>query len=76
MSIDSLIKHVESFNDNIRVERTDEYLSVKGNTYYVRGKLKLLGFRWNPNKREWYYLVKGMDLNRNESGELTAFRLK
>ncbi|MCY3722648.1 hypothetical protein F4X88_15430 [Candidatus Poribacteria bacterium] len=63
MSIDSLIKHVESLNNNIRVERTGEYLSVKGNTYYVRGKLKLLGFRWNRNKREWYYLAKGMDLN-------------
>ncbi|MDE0085264.1 MAG: hypothetical protein OXU23_06100 [Candidatus Poribacteria bacterium] len=63
MRIDSLVKHVESLNDSIRVERTDEYLSVKGNTYYVRGKLKLLGFRWNPNKREWYYMVKGMDSN-------------
>lgn len=63
MSIDLLIKQVESLNNAIRVERTGEYLSVKGNTYYVRGKLKLLGFQWNPNKREWYYLVKGMDLN-------------
>lgn len=66
MNIDSLVKQVESLNDNICVERTGEYLSVKGNTYYVRGKLKLLGFRWNRNKREWYYLAKGMDLNRNE----------
>lgn len=73
MSIDSLIKQVESLNNNIRVERTDEYLSVKGNTYYVRGKLKLLGFQWNPSKREWYYLANGMDVNRNESGQLTAF---
>jgi hypothetical protein len=69
MSIDSLIKQVESLNNNIRVERTDEYLSVKGNTYYVRGKLKLLGFQWNPNKREWYYSVKGI----YESEELTMF---
>lgn len=73
MSIDSLIKQVESLNNNIHVERTDEYLSVKGNTYYVRGKLKLLGFQWNPNKREWYYLVKGIYPNRNESEELTMF---
>ena len=69
MSIDSLIKQVESLNNNIRVERTDEYLSVKGNTYYVRGKLKLLGFQWNPNKREWYYSAKGI----HESEELTMF---
>ncbi len=73
MSIDSLIKQVESLNNNIRVERTDEYLSVKGNTYYVRGKLKLLGFQWNPNKREWYYWVKGMDLNRNEPEQPIMF---
>ena len=60
MRIDSLIKHVESLNNDIRVEKTDEYLRVKGNTYYVRGKLKFLGFQWNPNKRKWYYLVKGI----------------
>lgn len=53
VDINSLIREIESLN-NIQVEITDDYLRVKGNTYSVRGKLKLLGFQWNPKTREWY----------------------
>lgn len=59
MNINSLIHKVENLNNHIRVERIDEYLRVKGNTYHVRAKLKMLGFQWNPKQREWYYLIKG-----------------
>ena len=59
VSINSLIKKVESLNNHIHVEIIDNYLRVKGDTYSVKGTLKLLGFQWNPKKREWYYLVKG-----------------
>ena len=55
MHPDSLIKEIESLSDHICIEITDNYVRVSGDTYYVRGKLKLLGFQWNPNKREWYY---------------------
>ena len=57
MSISSLIEAVEGLGHHIHVEIIDDYVRVKGNTYHVRGKLKLLGFQWNPNKREWYYLL-------------------
>lgn len=73
MSIDLLVKHVKSLNRNVCVEGTKNYVGMKGKTYNVRGKLKLLGFQWNPNKREWYYSAKEINLNRNESGERTRF---
>ena len=73
MSIDALIKEVESLNRNVCVEGAENYVRVKGKTYNVRAKLKLLGFQWNPNKREWYYSAKEINLNRNESGERTKF---
>ena len=63
MSVDALIKQVENLNSNICVEMTENYVRVKGKTYEVKGKLKLLGFQWNPNKREWYYSAKEVDLN-------------
>ena len=66
MSLDSLIRKVESLVDHIHIEMLDDYIRVKGDTYAVRGKLKLLGFQWNPNAREWYYSPKGIDLNENE----------
>ena len=73
MSIDSLIKQVKRLDYNLCVEMKGNYVSVKGKTYKVRGKLKLLGFQWNPNKREWYYLTKEINLNPNESAELATF---
>ena len=71
MSIASLIKEVE--NLGVSIEILENYVRVNGDTYKVRGKLKLLGFQWNPNKREWYYLAKDINLNPNESGSLTTF---
>ena len=64
MGINALITEVKGLNNNIQVEITDDYLRVMGNTYSVRGKLKLLGFRWNPKTREWYYSTAGADLDR------------
>lgn len=59
VNINSLIKEIESLNNRIHVEIIDNYLRVKGDTYSVKSKLKLLGLQWNPKKREWYYLIKG-----------------
>lgn len=73
MAIDLLIKEVESLNSNVCIEITDDYIRLTGNTYKVKGKLKLLGFQWNPNKREWYYSVKGINLNPNEPEGPTMF---
>ena len=73
MGIDLLIKEVESLNSNVCIEIIDNYIRLKGNTYKVKGKLKLLGFQWNPNKQEWYYSVKGINLNPSESEERTMF---
>ena len=56
MTIDSLVKEVESLNQNICVEVTDGEIRVGGKTYSVRYKLKALGFQWNPESKEWYYL--------------------
>lgn len=55
LTINSLVKEVEGLGDNIRVKRVDSGLRVSGNTYPVKGKLKLLGFQWDPRRREWYY---------------------
>lgn len=74
MSIDSLINEVKSLNSHICVEIVDNYIIVKGTAYTMKGKLKLLGFRWNPKKREWYYLLtKGDNLEGYESGRGTTF---
>lgn len=74
MSIDSLIKEVKSLNSHICIEIIDNYIIVKGTTYKMKGKLKLLGFRWNPKKREWYYLLTKEDsLERYEFGRFTTF---
>ena len=73
MRINSLIKEVESLNSGIHVKITDNYVSVSGDTFLVKGKLKLLGFRWNPKSREWYYLAKRADLAGQESERPTAF---
>lgn len=64
MSIASLIKEVE--NLGVRIEILENYVRVDGDTYKVRGKLKMLGFQWNPNKREWYYSAKDINLNPND----------
>ena len=61
MCINSVIKEVEGLNNGIHVKITDDYVRVSGDTFFVRGKLKLLGFRWNPKNREWYYSAKGAD---------------
>jgi hypothetical protein len=54
-AINSLVKEVESLDANIQVKIIDGYLRVSGNTYPVKGKLKLLGFQWDSKQREWYY---------------------
>ena len=64
MCIHSVIKEVERLNNGIHVKITDDYVRVSGDTFFVKGKLKLLGFRWNPKNREWYYSAKGVDLAR------------
>ena len=61
MHINSVIEEVEGLGDGIRVEITDGYIRVSGDAFFVKGKLKLLGFRWNPKNREWYYSAKGAE---------------
>ena len=61
MNINSLIEEVKSLNNNIRVEKIEGYLRVKGDTYHARGRLKMLGFQWNPQVREWYYFMTESD---------------
>ena len=61
MCINSVIKEVEGLNNRIHVKITDDYVRVSGDTFFVKGKLKLLGFQWNPKNREWYYSAKGVD---------------
>ena len=58
MRLTSLIKEVENLNKRIHVKIIDNYVSVSGDTFLVKGKLKLLGFRWNPKSREWFTLLK------------------
>ena len=55
MTINSLVKAVEDFGSDIHVEVLNGAIRVRGNAYQVKGKLKLLGFQWNPKAREWYY---------------------
>ena len=73
MRINSLIQAVKRLNNRIHVKITDNYVSVSGDTFYVKGQLKLLGFRWNPKSREWYYSVKADDPEGQESQRSKAF---
>lgn len=66
VSINSLVKEVESLGVNIRAEIVEDSLRVSGNTYPVRGELKLLGFQWDPKQREWYYHAKEVNLDKYE----------
>ena len=63
LTINSLVKEVEGLGDNIRVKIVDGGLSVSGNTYPVKGELKLLGFQWDSKQREWYYGIEEVDLD-------------
>ena len=58
MRINSLIKEIENLNNRIHIKITDNYVRVSGDTFFVKGKLKLLGFQWNPKSREWYTRLK------------------
>ena len=66
MTIRSLVKAVENLSSRIHVEVLDGEVRVGGSTYSVKGKLKLLGFRWDPTKREWYYPTKESSLGEKE----------
>ena len=67
MTINTLVKTVENLSKHIHVEVIDGIVRIGGITYPVRGKLKLLGFRWNPKAREWYYPMPQTDLDGNAS---------
>ena len=56
MTIDSLEKKVKNLNKEIRVEVTGGEIRVSGKSYPVKDKLKALGFQWDPENKEWYYL--------------------
>ena len=56
MTIDSLVKEVESLNQDIHIEATDGEIRVGGKTYPVRDRLRTLGFQWDSESKEWYYL--------------------
>ena len=66
MTISSLVKAVENLGSHIRVEVLNGEVRVRGSTYPVKGKLKLLGFRWDPKKREWYYPTEEPSLDVQE----------
>ena len=55
MTVNSLVKAVENLSSQIQVEVINGEVRIRGRTYLVKGQLKLLGFRWNPQAREWYY---------------------
>ena len=61
MTINSLVKTVENLSSHIHVEVIDGEVRVRGITYPVKGKLKLLGFRWDRKNREWYYSTQEWD---------------
>ena len=65
MTISSLVKIVENLSSHIHVEVLNGEVRVGDSTYPVKGKLKLLGFRWDPKKREWYYPTKESGLDEN-----------
>ena len=66
MTISSLVKAVENLSSHIHVEVVNGEVRVGGNTYPVKGKLKFLGFRWDPKKREWYYPTEESSLDSHE----------
>ena len=63
MTTHSLIKAVEDLGSDIHAEVIDGAIRVRGNVYPVKGRLKLLGFQWNPKAREWYYSMPEIDLD-------------
>ena len=71
MTINSLVKAVEDLGSHIHVEVIDGVIRVRGNAYAVRGNLKLLGFRWDQRRREWYYLMEETDLDDHEFESFT-----
>ena len=71
MTINTLVKTVENLSRHIHVETIDGVVRVGGMTYPVRGKLKLLGFRWDQRRREWYYLMEETDLDDHEFESFT-----
>ena len=56
MTIDSLEKKVKNLNNGISVEVRGGEIRVSGKSYPVKDKLKALGFQWDPENKEWYYL--------------------
>ena len=66
MTFNSLLKAVENLSNHVQVEMINEEIRVSGRTYFVRGKLKLLGFRWNPQAREWYYPTTASSIAEHE----------
>ena len=56
MTLDSLIKKVKSLKRGIHVEVAGGEIRVGGKSYSVRDKLKALGFQWDPENKQWYYL--------------------
>ena len=67
MTTNALVEVVENLSSHIHVEVLNGEVRVGGSTYPVKGKLKLLGFRWDPKKREWYYPAKESGLDENLS---------
>ena len=56
MTIDLLVKEVKSLDPGICVRVTDGKIRVSGRSYPVRDRLKTLGFQWDSENKEWYYL--------------------
>ena len=71
VTINSLVQVVENLSSQIHVEVRNGEVRVGGRTYPVKGKLKLLGFRWDPTKREWYYPTQTLGLNAHEFESFT-----
>ena len=71
VTISSLVKAVENFSSRIHVEVLYGEVRVGGSTYSVKGKLKLLGFQWDPKKREWYYPTQESGLGAHEFESFT-----
>ena len=56
MTVHSLENIVKNLEQGIRVEVMDGEIRVGGKSYAVRDELKALGFQWDPENKEWYYL--------------------
>ena len=54
--IESLAEEVKNLSGDIHVEEIDGEVRVSGKTYPVRDRLKVLGFQWESESKEWYYL--------------------